>query len=115
MLQDWRDIKKIQRHWIGECNGVNFDFKIKDSDSEFLTFWTNAPEFIEHVKFVAVSSDNILAKKENQGDTQETVKLRTCVVNPFNLDVIPVFMTNEIEFFDSTDSYLGKKAFLKSK
>lgn len=107
LLQDWRDIKKIQRHWIGECNGVNFDFKIKDSDSEFLTFWTNAPEFIEHVKFVAVSSDNILAKKENQGDTQETVKLRTCVVNPFNLDVIPVFMTNEIEFFDSTDSYLG--------
>lgn len=109
ILQDWRDIIKLQKHWIGECDGVNFDFKVEGNDKEFLTFWTSVPEYIKNVKFVAVTSDNILAKKENVtlNNEQMSVKLNTHVINPFTLEKIPVFVTNEIEFLPFTDSYLG--------
>ena len=28
ILHDWRDILKIQKHWIGDCLGVNFNLNI---------------------------------------------------------------------------------------
>ena len=31
-LKDWRDIKKIQQHWIGECTGVKFHFEVTKCD-----------------------------------------------------------------------------------
>lgn len=34
VLQDWRDIIKLQKHWIGECNGVSFDFKVKSAETD---------------------------------------------------------------------------------
>ncbi|KAL3275445.1 hypothetical protein HHI36_020206 [Cryptolaemus montrouzieri] len=61
ILHDWRDIIKLQQHWIGECNGVNFDFKISGRD-DFITLWTPYPEYIDHVKFVTVSDTHYIAK-----------------------------------------------------
>lgn len=34
VLHDWKDIIKLQKHWIGECNGVNFYFKINNQSLE---------------------------------------------------------------------------------
>ncbi|XP_028146310.1 probable leucine--tRNA ligase, mitochondrial [Diabrotica virgifera virgifera] len=109
ILQDWRDIIKLQKHWIGDCDGVNFDFTIEGNNKEFLTLWTSTPEYVENVKFVAVTSDNILAKKEGvklKGE-EESVRLRTHLINPINCEKIPVYVTNEVEFLPLTDSYIG--------
>ncbi|XP_072394523.1 probable leucine--tRNA ligase, mitochondrial [Diabrotica undecimpunctata] len=109
ILQDWRDITKLQKHWIGDCDGVNFDFTVEGNNKEFLTLWSSTPEYVENLKFVAVTSDNILAKKEDvklKGE-QETVRLRTHLINPINSAKIPVYVTNEVDFLPLTDSYIG--------
>ncbi|CAH1955218.1 unnamed protein product [Acanthoscelides obtectus] len=107
ILHDWRDIIKLQKHWIGECNGVNFDFKVTNSEVEFVTLWTSHPEYIEDVKFVVVSENHILAKQEGVTDVAGAVKLKAELENPFTKHKIPVFMSHEIEYLPLTDSYVG--------
>lgn len=109
ILHDWRDIIKLQRHWIGECDGVSFDFKIVDGSNrdEFLSLWTSRPEYIEHAKFIAVSKDHILSKNESETVSNRTRKLRIEARNPISNECIPIFVTDEVEFLPMTDSHLG--------
>lgn len=111
LLQDWRDIIKLQKHWIGDCDGVKFEFKIVDSD-QCLTLWTSNPEYIEQVKFLALSDSHIIAKQYSVNSQNGTVKLSVQVENPFTQERIPVFVTSDIEFLPSTDTYLGKNFYL---
>nr|CAI5843216.1 unnamed protein product [Callosobruchus analis] len=106
-LHDWRDIIKLQKHWIGECNGVNFDFKVANSEDGFVTLWTDHPEYIEYVKFIIVNENHILARQEGITDVKGTVKLKAEVENPFTKNKIPVFVSHEIEFLPFTDFYVG--------
>ena len=62
-LQNWRDIIKIQKNWIGEPNGTNVDFKMVDQN-DVLTAWTDMPEFINEVAFIGVSSGHLIDRKE---------------------------------------------------
>ena len=101
LLLDWRDVTKLQKHWIGECDGVNFDFKILGGD-DFLTLWTPYPEFIDSVKFVAINSDHILGR-----GVEGTKKLPVELLHPLTGEKIPVFVTNELEFLPLTDSFVG--------
>lgn len=108
ILHDWRDIIKIQRHWIGECDGVAFDFKLKNykssNTSSFIKLWSSKPENVEDIKFIAVTNNHILT----QGNTySDTTKLPVEAINPFTNEDIPIFVTNEINFLDNTDSYVG--------
>ncbi|XP_060534857.1 probable leucine--tRNA ligase, mitochondrial [Cylas formicarius] len=103
-LEDWRDIKKLQRHWIGECAGVNFDFFVDGVDSDRVTVWTDKPEYIKHVKFVVVAGSHALARKEGATGVG---KLKTCLKNPFGDESVPVFVTDELKFAPPIDSFLG--------
>ena len=62
-LQNWRDIIKIQKNWIGECNGTTVDFKLSDSN-EVLTSWTDKPELINSASFISISSGHLLDREE---------------------------------------------------
>lgn len=110
ILQDWRDIIKLQQHWIGDCNGVSFDFKIVRNDdvtTQFVSLWTDKPEYIKHAKFLIVSPNHILGK--NSGDLiNQSIKTDVLVQNPFNKDLIPVYISElEIDFPHGVDSHLG--------
>ncbi|CAH0546082.1 unnamed protein product [Brassicogethes aeneus] len=107
VLHDWKDIIKLQKHWIGECDGVNFDFKIKENSDEFVSLWINSPELVNDVKFVAVKKDHILARQENITGLNGTKKLSATLLNPFNNKEVPVFVSNDVEFLPFTDSYVG--------
>lgn len=105
VLQDWRDIIKIQRHWLGNCSGVSFDFNLENSqNNSFITLWTDLPEHIENVKFIAVSEGHILAKNAR---VENTTQLPIFAINPFNQERIPVFATKEIVFVEDADSHVG--------
>ncbi|XP_050294862.1 leucine--tRNA ligase, mitochondrial [Anthonomus grandis grandis] len=109
-LQDWRDIILLQKHWIGDCNGVNFDFNVeteKNIQNTFITLWTSTPEHIEEAKFIALTDNHILAKKESVKTNGGTVKLKAKALNPFNNEYLPIFVTEEIKFLDRTDSFIG--------
>lgn len=109
VLHDWRDIIKLQRHWIGDCDGVAFDFKVLgDNVNDFVSLWTSKPEHIEDVKFIAISNEHLLARYESKILNNGTRKLLVQAQNPFNGSRVPIFVTNEIEFLPMTSSYLGK-------
>ncbi|XP_066156838.1 probable leucine--tRNA ligase, mitochondrial isoform X2 [Euwallacea fornicatus] len=107
ILHDWRDIIKMQKHWIGECSGVNFDFKVLGHSSMFVTVWTANPAYIEEAKFLLVTGNHILAQKEGVNVSACTRKLKSIILNPFTNEQIPVFVTDEFEFLPQTDSFLG--------
>lgn len=115
ILQDWRDIIKIQKHWIGDCNGVLFDFELVKDDKQidFITLWTSTPEYIESCKFVAISPNSTLAKLEGEILEIGTKKLFIHARNPINNENVPIFVTDRIEFLDSSDSYLGVPGILE--
>lgn len=85
---------------------MSFEFKLKDyrDTLSFITLWTQKPENVEDIKFIAVSRNHILA---GDADTDSTVKLPFLAINPFTAEEIPIFITNEIEFLEGTDSYVG--------
>jgi leucyl-tRNA synthetase len=107
VLQDWRDVCKLQKHWIGECNGVNFDFRLVGEEQDFLTLWTSKPEYLNSVKFVAVNPSHMLSENEGVALKEGTKKLQAELLHPLNGKTIPVYVTDEIEFLPQTDSFLG--------
>ena len=63
-LLNWRDIIKIQKNWIGECNGTNIDFKLGENKNSVLSTWTDMPEFLNQTAFIGISSGHLLDRPE---------------------------------------------------
>ncbi|KAJ1553910.1 Leucyl-tRNA synthetase, mitochondrial, partial [Nowakowskiella sp. JEL0078] len=62
---DWpKNVKQLQRNWIGRSEGAEIDFAITDSDGRTfphqspITIFTTRPETIEHATFIAVSLEH---------------------------------------------------------
>lgn len=116
ILQNWRDIINLQRHWIGECNGTKYEFELEDSSSKFtkqtLTVFTRNPEHVCYATFVAVAPGSILDQKEF--DCDSTIesndvfkRLPLQAKNPFTGEGLPVFVTDQVEYDEGTDCHLG--------
>lgn len=73
-----------------------------------INIWTNLPEFIEFAKFVAISPKSLLNRAEHCKDVAEGIALLNAkVLNPFNGDELPVFVTDKLQFENSRDTRLG--------
>lgn len=101
-LKEWRDVTKLQKHWIGDCNGINIDFKLVSEISDFpriLNIWTDMPEFVEYAKFVAISSQSILNRKEHTYEIDVEIKgLNAKIINPFSGEELPIFITDKVVY-----------------
>lgn len=106
VLQDWKDVIKLQKHWIGECNGVNFDFKLINTN-DIVSLWTSQPEYINQAKFIAITSSHILSRYNVTNIDNSTKKLNVGAIHPLTQQEIPIFITDQIEFLQQTDSFLG--------
>lgn len=110
-LKEWRDIIKLQKHWIGDCNGINVDFKLMSNIVDFpktINLWTNMPEFIEYAKFVAISSKSILHHEKYTYDIDVGIKcLDAKVINPFSGEELPIFVTDKVVYPPWRDVHLG--------
>lgn len=99
-VDDWRDIIKVQKHWIGECDGFVFD--LTTDTGSILNVWTKTPEHFESAAFIAIRSDHILnVDKVSDGVVNFRVK------NPFNGQTMPVIVSNDLEYPLKCDTYLG--------
>lgn len=87
---------------------MSWNGPISCSSTSFVTLWTSSPELIEEAKFVALTSNHVLAKQEGVTSAHGTVKLQSFVTNPLNNEQLPVYVTKDIEFADETDSFIGK-------
>lgn len=98
-LEDWRDIAKIQKHWIGESDGWNFELKAGDHQ---VTVWSKNPEDLIYAGFIALRKEHPLNEKNiDEGMLDVLIK------NPFGRD-LPVLVTNEVDFPPFNDVYIGK-------
>lgn len=101
ILQDWRDIVNLQKHWIGECDGWNFDLTV---GKRILTVWSKTPQDLIYAGFIAVRKDHWL----NEDKIDEGL-LNVMVKNPFGGD-LPVLVTNDVDFPAFNDVYIGVPA-----
>lgn len=110
-LIDWRDIKTIQENWIGKCDGISFELQLIGNILNYpktINVWTNYPEFIEYAKFVAISPHSLLNRPEYCTDVTEGIKIMNVkVLNPFNGNELPIFVTDKVTFPNSRDTYIG--------
>ncbi|XP_026731314.1 probable leucine--tRNA ligase, mitochondrial [Trichoplusia ni] len=55
-LENWKDIINLQKHWIGECDGVSVTFKLS-VNNQVKTFdvWTSEPYKFIHGNFLTMS------------------------------------------------------------
>ena len=59
-LKGWPEqVKLQQKNWIGKSEGMNFSFRIKDSEEKINVF-TTRPDTIMGVSFIAISSSHFL-------------------------------------------------------
>ncbi|XP_035735793.1 probable leucine--tRNA ligase, mitochondrial [Vespa mandarinia] len=111
ILEEWKDIIKIQKNWIGDCNGVSFDFKLVSDISELpkiMNLWTDKPEFVKFAKFVVISPSNALNQQQYSENVNATTKkLKATVINPFTEQELPIFISDELVFPPNRENYLG--------
>lgn len=100
-LEDWKDIIKLQKHWIGDCDGYVFELKVLGKDTT-VPIWTKSPEQLKEALFVAISPSNLLnSSKIAQG------KLPFVLDNPISGRSLPVIATEKVNFPEGNDFYLG--------
>lgn len=110
---DWADVIKIQKNWIGNCNGYSFNLDlfyinecIEKPNLKSINVWTEHPEELQNACFIAIKSDHIL------NTTNECRKLLDVAVkNPFiDGQLISVIVWDDAEFPDGCDTYIGVPA-----
>lgn len=110
-LKEWRDIIKLQRHWIGECTGTSIEFELVTdlpNVPKTLNLWTDKPESLESAKFVAISKNNFLAKTQMDWTKNSTSRLiHAKARNPLTGEDLPIYLTNDFEFTRFRDNHLG--------
>nr|CAD7569838.1 unnamed protein product [Timema californicum] len=111
LLKNWRDIIKVQKHWIGECDGTTFEFELEGIKSETrVNVWTRNPESVLEATFIAVSPGSVLDKLDpGEIFSENTVfrKLSLSARNPFTQALLPVYVTDRVSYEDGTDTHLG--------
>ncbi|XP_064466582.1 leucine--tRNA ligase, mitochondrial-like isoform X2 [Ornithodoros turicata] len=115
LLQGWDDVVNMQRGWIGECTGYAFSWTLFVDGQQLedpLAVWTEHPELLYGVSFVAVSKDHILAHPalSHCGDSELT---NIVAENPISGKRVPVFITDSFAYPHATQSYLGIPCFSK--
>uniref|UniRef100_A0A336LSB9 leucine--tRNA ligase n=1 Tax=Culicoides sonorensis TaxID=179676 RepID=A0A336LSB9_CULSO len=102
ILEDWKDIIKLQKHWIGDCDGYSFELKIENCNT-VINIWIKDPVDLNHMNFIALSPDHVLVKSLNlkEGLTNLNVSV------PFTNQKIPVIVSSEVPYPEQCDTYLG--------
>uniref|UniRef100_A0A1Q3F4U7 leucine--tRNA ligase n=1 Tax=Culex tarsalis TaxID=7177 RepID=A0A1Q3F4U7_CULTA len=100
-LEDWKDIVKLQKHWIGDCDGYTFELKVVGEDRR-IPIWTQRPKHLKEALFVAINSEHLLnSSKIVEG------KLSLTLENPISGRPLPVIVTEKVTFPEGNDVYLG--------
>ena len=106
ILEDWKEIKPIQRNWIGKLDGTFINFEIvghvENCREKEISIWLKRPEYIDRGKFVAVQPGSVWTF----GVKQEGL-LPYRLKNPFTNESLPVYMTSEVKYLKNNDVYLG--------
>lgn len=109
ILEDWKDIVKMQKHWIGECDGHTIDLELVNASStQSITLWTKYIERLDEAKFIAVLPNSILDQIEKDKEFGDGYhKLKVQAKNPFTGKHLPIYVTDQIEYALGCDMHIG--------
>jgi leucyl-tRNA synthetase len=75
ILEDWKDIINLQKHWIGECDGWNFSLKLNNDRN--IDVWSKSPEDFKEAAFIAVRKSHLInQRKIDEGMLDFKVRLK---------------------------------------
>lgn len=102
-LENWKDIINLQKHWIGECNGVVVNFHINSSDKQIgFDVWSPDPYKFIHGQFVVMSRDTVILKDM----TKDEIHKLKCY-NPITKMDMSVFVTDNMSYPEGRDVYIA--------
>ncbi|XP_072143166.1 probable leucine--tRNA ligase, mitochondrial isoform X7 [Dermacentor andersoni] len=114
---NWDEVGPLQRGWIGDCTGFSFEWSVIDNSgnphSDLLRVWTEEPEFLGAVTFVALSPDHSMALSIENCSSSATGKAKYYALNPISGKKIPVLVSNNFEFPRATNCHLGTPSLSK--
>ncbi|XP_026759169.2 leucine--tRNA ligase, mitochondrial isoform X1 [Galleria mellonella] len=105
-LENWKDIINLQKHWIGECDGivVSFTMKVGNKVKQF-DVWTHEPYRFIHGKFLTMSKNNIIIQEIPIEDTGHLL-----CYNPITNTELPIYITDEVNYPIGRDVYIASPA-----
>lgn len=100
----WKDVKKLQRRWIGNCDGTRIDFKLKYEDTEWLDpieVFTTSPECIHGVSHIALPTKHRLNDRKyykfQDKDDKKEILLSIEAIHPITGESIPIVVSPDIQ------------------
>lgn len=114
---NWDEVGPLQRGWIGDCTGFSFEWSVIDSNgnphSDLLRVWTEEPEFLGAVTFVALSPDHSMALSIENSSSSATGKGKYYALNPISGKKIPLLVSSDFQFPRATNCHLGTPSLCK--
>ncbi|XP_068626458.1 leucine--tRNA ligase, mitochondrial [Battus philenor] len=102
-LENWKDIINLQKHWIGECNGVSVTFQIKLGDNiKSFDVWTSEPYKLLHGEFLIMQKNNVILDEILSKETRNV----KCY-NPITNTEMPIYFTNNFNYPEGQEVYLA--------
>ncbi|MBF0370182.1 MAG: leucine--tRNA ligase [Magnetococcales bacterium] len=87
-LSGWPEtVRTMQANWIGKSHGVEFSFKIKDSE-ETLPVYTTRPDTIMGVTFCSIAAEHPLAHKVAESNPSALTFIRECQTSGTSEEVL---------------------------
>ncbi|XP_034237398.1 probable leucine--tRNA ligase, mitochondrial [Thrips palmi] len=122
--EDWSEIVNLQKSWIGDVNGVSFDWIVEGKLNSVVTLpvWTNKPEDVHDVGFIAIQPGSMLdvmqgtktpqeyqfTTADGNEETFKAARLDFDACNPFSQEKVPIYVVDGIlPFPDGSSSYMG--------
>ncbi|XP_042213809.1 probable leucine--tRNA ligase, mitochondrial isoform X1 [Homarus americanus] len=117
LLENWSDIIKIQRHWIGDCVGFRVEMTVVcvNSEEEKLApmsgkiyLWMAQPELLHGISFIGVRSGHKLdsdSYKIHKYDKYQLLNVKA--VCPITQRQIPVIVCDDLSYIKDSEFYVG--------
>ena len=107
---DWGDIIKLQKHWIGDCNGYRFDLPVVGTGNA-ISVWTANPETLKTAAFIAIKPEHILYQTNHAAALSvrpaNATKLDLVVENPLTKRNLPVIVTDLLDYPEGSETVFG--------
>ncbi|XP_026492706.2 leucine--tRNA ligase, mitochondrial [Vanessa tameamea] len=102
-LENWKDIINLQKHWIGECNGVvvSFTMKLGNTEKSF-DVWSQDPYKLIHGQFLTIGSSNVLLQEIPPSEINNL----KCY-NPITGKEINIYVSDTVNYPEGRDVYIA--------
>ncbi|XP_032528867.2 probable leucine--tRNA ligase, mitochondrial [Danaus plexippus] len=102
-LENWKDIINLQKHWIGECDGVVVSFKVKIKNKvQHLEIWSSEPYKFIHGDYIFMKKDNAMLQELSH----EEINNLKCY-NPVSEKEISVYVCDDVNYPEGRDVYIA--------